>query len=510
MVIVQGTTVYGASKAEYEVREYLGSGSFGTVYKAVSRSNGHTYALKSLSTPFSDPADLMTFVNEGKLAMGIKHPNVVEYLYFHDGSTYEGLPPYILMEYAAGGTLGDLIEAAQREGKHFSPDDLVTMFRQLIAGMAAINSTLIHRDIKPDNILIDGERLKITDFGLAKVVFEATRSFTFKGGGTYPYIAPEGWRQEKNTPMLDIYAMGVVFYELATLQRPIEVSGADPHKWMDAHLYQPVTSANKLNPSLGPKLSQIIMKMVEKSTSRRFNNWETIAEILDRDEPGTPAERAILGAMLQRRLHQDTEKQAAEATAQLKAKQRADFCMLTLSQAYQAIIQPLESLIEEFNQRYVGEKAMIVTVPPEGEGTSCALYLPSGKRINLSFRTFLAEEFQREIPITNYGNVVYQERILIPELNKKKIQCWGILKASDGRGFNFALCEKPGEIYGEWFMLIPKMGLPSRSKSRPEPFPFEEDEFEDELRMLGATHIYSTKVTPLDLEYLQQFIIEYV
>lgn len=83
--------------------------------------------------------------------------------------------------------------------------------------MIAINAELVHRDIKPENILVSNDVLKISDFGLAKIASESTRTMSFKGYGTIPYIAPEAWNSDKNTIQMDIYSMGIVFYELATL-----------------------------------------------------------------------------------------------------------------------------------------------------------------------------------------------------------------------------------------------------------------------------------------------------
>src|SRR5438067_13310643 len=107
MIVMKGAKVFGPDGAEFKVGEYLGSGSFGTVYWVKERTGKRELAVKVLSTPLSDEQAFKTFVNEGNLAVGIRHPNVIEYLFFHDGNTYAGLPPYILMELADGGTLDD-------------------------------------------------------------------------------------------------------------------------------------------------------------------------------------------------------------------------------------------------------------------------------------------------------------------------------------------------------------------------------------------------------------------
>ncbi len=100
----------------------------------------------------------------------------------------------------------------------FSDREIIAMYKQLICGMKAINENLVHRDIKPDNILIKDSMLKVSDFGLSKVVADKTRTGTFKGFGHLLYMAPEGWTMEKNTIQMDIYSMGLVFYEIATFK----------------------------------------------------------------------------------------------------------------------------------------------------------------------------------------------------------------------------------------------------------------------------------------------------
>ena len=107
-------------------------------------------------------------------------------------------------------------------------------------GVRAINERLIHRDIKPDNILIDDTHLKIGDFGISKVIDEQTRTMTFKGGQHIFYMAPEGWEGQTNTFKLDVYSVGLVFYEILTLNHPLRQFVPDPNDWRDwqkAHLF---------------------------------------------------------------------------------------------------------------------------------------------------------------------------------------------------------------------------------------------------------------------------------
>lgn len=146
----------------------------GNVYKLKKTEDNKIFAFKTITIPFTSET-LKALKNEDTLALKISHPNVIKYYLLHDGTKYKELPPYIIMEYAPGGTLGKLIKAKKETPEFFTNEELKLYFNQLIDGMEAINEHLIHRDIKPDNILISTDALKITDFGLSKVVGESTR-----------------------------------------------------------------------------------------------------------------------------------------------------------------------------------------------------------------------------------------------------------------------------------------------------------------------------------------------
>jgi eukaryotic-like serine/threonine-protein kinase len=507
MIIMTGTIVYGPTGSEYEVLDYLGSGNFGVVHKVKQRGGSQALAMKSIPTPFTDEAALKAFLNEGNLAVGIRHQNVIEYLFFHDGTKHPSLPPYILMEYADGGTLENRLDAARRDNKQFSSAELIEIFKQLVAGMVAINEKLVHRDIKPDNILVSEGILKISDFGLSKVVTEATRKSTFKGFGCLAYMAPEAWALEKNTPQLDIYAMGIVFYQLATLRHPFDIRTPDQQKWMEAHLYQPVPAPDRFNSALAPKLANIILRMVEKSTAKRFSDWAEIQELLSVG-PSAPAPAdSLVEEMLKRRLRQDSAAQANEAEQRRKRDEKVRFCKLVLSQAEATIASPLADLVDRFNREYSGEKAKL-TVDASDSSLRRAIWFPSTKSITLEFRVLLPEHFVRDIP-PDFRHRSVRREVCIPKYEGRYIQGWGRVEGSDGRGFNVLLVEQRGQIYGEFLMLTNSMGVPSAAAKRQEPFAFKFDELEAEMNLLGAMHIYSSAVRPFSIDYMFKFIAEY-
>jgi serine/threonine protein kinase len=123
MDIRPGDTIYGKDATEkFTVVEFIGSGAFGFVYKVKKEGAEEFFALKTVPTGYLDETELRSLVNEGRLAPGIKHENVVDALFFHDGSQYPGLPPYIIMEYLPDGTLQQFLDARRKSSKFFDND----------------------------------------------------------------------------------------------------------------------------------------------------------------------------------------------------------------------------------------------------------------------------------------------------------------------------------------------------------------------------------------------------
>lgn len=229
MLISVGDKVLDGNNVEVVLTKEINRGGFGTVYQGQRVDNDEIVAVKILPNAISDPNDRLSLVKELQQSQIITHDNVIKYYFINDGDTLPNYPPYIIMEYADQGTLADLLEEHKRENKLFSQEQIRDMLLQLSNGMKAINSKLIHRDIKPLNILLKDNLLKITDFGLSKILSDTTHTNTFKGGGTYMYMAPEAWNNSKNTIQMDMYSMGIVFYEIATLKYPYKLDGQETY-----------------------------------------------------------------------------------------------------------------------------------------------------------------------------------------------------------------------------------------------------------------------------------------
>ena len=208
--------------ARYEVQETLGGGSMGTVVRAADRSlDNEVCALKILHPcSASDPVALVRFRNEVILARRLTNPHIIR---IHDfGSTPAGLH-YISMEYLPGGSLRDRL--AHDQAQRMSVRQQVALLHQVAQALEHAHlMDVVHRDLKPENILFDQDgRVKITDFGLARSLF-GYKNVTYVGEtvGTPGYMAPEQLKGEPIDGRCDIYALGILAFELLSGRRPFE------------------------------------------------------------------------------------------------------------------------------------------------------------------------------------------------------------------------------------------------------------------------------------------------
>ncbi len=507
MLITSGTIVFDSNKDEYKVLEFIGNGNFGNVFRIERCTNNDIFALKTLLTPFADQETLRSFKNEGNLAVKVSHKNIIKYNYFHDGSTYNQLPPYIIMEYAGDGNLENILSKKQNQKEFFTNEELKSLFAQLINGMEAINHHLVHRDIKPDNILLADNVVKITDFGLSKIIEASTRKSTLKGFGCIQYWPPEAWRYEKNTIQMDIYSMGFVFYQLATLRHPLDVEKDDIEKWREAHLFQPVKQIAKINPNISPGFDQMIMKMIEKNIKDRFHTWGEIRKLLEVEELPKSNNSKFVDAVLKKRLDQDYKAQEKRIQSEKRQKEISEFKQVIKYQFVKEIVTPIQEFINEFNTKYQGGKVDLYI--PDFD-IRCSLSMPSNETLDFKIEPIIEEYFYREIVRDDFGRKIRLIELQIPEYENRRIMAWGYLRASDRRGLNLILVQDDDPIYGTWFMLINRHNALSSKRDRAEPFPFDFTELEKEIRLIKSMHIYKTEHRVLDIEVLKQFIGEYV
>jgi len=287
----------GEVLGHYRIAEKIGAGGMGEVYRARDEHLGRDVAIKVLPTgTLADHPTRKRFRQEADALSKLNHPNIAT---IYDFDTQAGVD-FLVMEYIPGEALSDKLCQ-----EHLSEKEVVRLGEQLAEGLAAAHEQgVIHRDLKPGNLRMtrDG-RLKILDFGLAKLVrrpspmadtessFDTMEVFA----GTLPYMAPEQLRGAAGDVRTDIYSVGIVLYELATGRLPFPEKL--PTALSDDILHQAVPPPGRLRPELSSRFEEIVLKCLEKEAENRYQSAKELAVDLRRvTVPASMASAAVAAA----------------------------------------------------------------------------------------------------------------------------------------------------------------------------------------------------------------------
>lgn len=245
----------------YEILARIGSGGMSDVYKAKCHKLNRFVAIKVLKSEFSEDSGFVSkFKMEAQAAAGLSHPNIVN---VYDVIDEEELH-YIVMELIEGVTLKNYIESRGR----LDINEAIGISIQVALGIqAAHESKIIHRDIKPQNIIISNEgKVKVADFGIARAV--SSQTLTSTAMGSVHYISPEQAKGGYSDERSDIYSLGVSMYEMLTGKLPF--CGSTTVAVALAHLEQPPVLPSVHNPAISPALERIILRCMQKKQERRY------------------------------------------------------------------------------------------------------------------------------------------------------------------------------------------------------------------------------------------------
>ncbi len=251
----------------YEIIGKIGAGGMSDVYKAKDLTLGRFVAIKVLKSEFSDDINFVTkFRTEAQSAAGLEHPNIVN---IYDVGSENGMH-YIVMEYVEGITLKTYIE---KKGQ-LSFKEAVSIAIQVGRGIeAAHNKNIIHRDIKPQNIMISTEgKVKVTDFGIARAATSNTISSDVMG--SVHYSSPEQARNGFVDGKSDIYSLGIVMYEMVTGRVPFD--GDTTVAVAIQHLQEEMVPPSAYAPNLPISMEKIILKCTQKSADRRYESMAAL------------------------------------------------------------------------------------------------------------------------------------------------------------------------------------------------------------------------------------------
>src|SRR5690348_9271785 len=290
---------------KYRVRRELGRGGMGAVYLAEQPGLGREVAIKELIQS-ADPVALKRFLQEAQVMARTSHPNLVQ---VHD-MELQGNVNYLVMEFVRGRSLRDWMNQAQIP----PPQVFAVMHGVLQALDYAHRHAVVHRDMKPENVLISDEGMvKVADFGIARLTDDTgiggTATKTGTTVGTPQYMSPEQVASSKVDGRSDLYSAGIMFYELVAGQPPFTASEADgPFTLMAKHVQAPPQPPSVHKPGLDMRLEEIILKSLSKRPEERYQSGQEfdaemirVADLMCPGwqkslEPGADLSRMVPGA----------------------------------------------------------------------------------------------------------------------------------------------------------------------------------------------------------------------
>lgn len=287
---MQQDPLIGATLGNYKILAPLGQGGMARVYRAIQENLGREVAVKVLPPWYAaDRSFVDRFNLEAKMVAGLSHPNIVT---IHDFNEQDG-HLYIVMQLVDGGTLKQQIDTMPtRPGGIRSMDlaEVNIIFKQLADALSfAHRKGIIHRDVKPVNVLMDqGKRPILSDFGIAKVL-EGTKELTRPGAGvgTPEYMSPEQCKGEMVDGRADIYAMGIMLFECLTGRTPFV--GDNYPALAHSQIYEEPPDPRRFNPQLPPAVRDVMLIALQKKPEFRYQRANAMADAL---------EQAVKGAAL--------------------------------------------------------------------------------------------------------------------------------------------------------------------------------------------------------------------
>ncbi len=354
----------------YEILGRIGSGGMADVYKGKDHKLNRYVAIKVLKSDYrNDQVFIQKFVSEAQAAAGLMHPNVVN---VYDVGQDRGLF-YMVMELVEGITLKDYIE---KKGK-LSAKETISISIQMVTGLqAAHNHHIIHRDIKPQNIIISKEgKVKVTDFGIARAT-TATKTISTSVMGSVHYTSPEQARGGVVDEKSDIYSVGITMYEMITGHVPFD--GDSTVSVALKHLQEEMVSPAEEVPDIPYSLECIIMKCTQKNPERRYHDCASLIQDLKRSLVDPDGEFVTLGAV-----PGDSDRTVVMSTEEIRQLQGQDYDEDEDDEDYDSDYDEDDDDDDEDDREYGGRRRKKKDVNPDTKKIMRILMIVAGVVIAL-------------------------------------------------------------------------------------------------------------------------------
>ncbi len=272
MTLPDGTTI-----GRFQILAQLGKGGMATVYKAFQPALDRTVALKVLHPGISESPEMRErFDREAKAIARLQHPNIIQVF---DFDTVDG-HSFLVMELVDGGTLKAKLVELARTGQRIPLGEASRIVREVGEALdAAHNQGIVHRDVKPSNILLTTSgKAVVADFGIARIIAGAQQTQTGVGVGTPEYMSPEQSQGLEIDHRSDIYSLGIMAYELVTGRVPF--SADTPLAVVLSHVRDPLPLPSTIDPSIGPAIEQALLKATAKDPAARYGKASEFASAL--------------------------------------------------------------------------------------------------------------------------------------------------------------------------------------------------------------------------------------
>jgi predicted Ser/Thr protein kinase len=275
---VDADTVPGVLAGRYEIDSVLGEGGMAKVFRGTDKVLGRTVAVKVLAAQFArDDSSVARFRREAQSAAALNHPNVVS---IFDTGSDDGVH-WIVMEFVEGRTLKDVIE----DDGPLAPDRALQIAREVALALASAHDNgLVHRDVKPANIMITASgETKVMDFGIARAVTSTGDPTLTKTGfvmGTAAYLSPEQAEGKPVDARSDIYSLGCVLYEMLAGRPPFE--GNSPVAVASAHMSAEPEPTSRVNPAVPGEAEAVVARAMRKDPGERYQDAKAMADDLGR------------------------------------------------------------------------------------------------------------------------------------------------------------------------------------------------------------------------------------